>query len=136
MVESGPAGLTLLTPNDCGTCIGHQLVYECTTIGPGSTVWTGTAFHCRSRSIVLSHSLFNTDGAEGNCNIGGRVIVGHSLRAASINNNYAYTSQLNVTVDARMSGETVKCVYNDGASENIIGNDTIVIREGNYFTFI
>ena len=133
--ESGQAGLTLLTSNNCGTCIGHQLVYECTTIGPGSTVWTGTVFHCRSKSIVLSHSLFNMPGGtEGSCNNGDRVIVGHSRRAASINNSYAYTSQLNVTVDASMSGETVKCVYNDGASENAIGNNTVVIREGNWNT--
>ena len=95
-------------------------------------MWTGTAFQCRSRSIILSHSLFqNMDGTEGSCNNGG--IVGHSLRAASISNGYAYTSQLNVTVDASMSGETILCVYNDGASENTIGNNTIVIREGNYY---
>lgn len=74
------------------------------------------------------------DGTEGSCNSEGRIIVGHSLRAASINNSYAYTSQLNVTVDAHMSGETVKCVYNDGVSENIIGNNTIVIREGNLYS--
>lgn len=108
---------------DCGTCVGHQQLYECTTVGIGTTVWKGTAFQCPGSSILLSHSLFSS-GTTDSCNNG--AIVGHSVRAVS----NCYTSQLNVTVDASMNGQTIKCIYNNGSTEREIGRNTIVIREG------
>ena len=113
----------VLTIPDChNTCPGHQLLYECTTIGVGTTVWKGTAFlnQCAGSSILLSHSHF-TSGTMDSCNNG--AIVGQSLSAV----NNCYTSQLNVTVDASMNGQTVKCVYNNGATESEIGTSTITI---------
>ena len=116
--------LTLLTPSNCGTCVGHQQIYECTTVGIGSTVWRGTAFTgCPGSSIILSHSLYSS-GTSGICNSG--AIMGRSLGR----DNNCYTSQLNITVDTSMNGQTIQCVYNDGATESEIGTNTILIIEG------
>ena len=123
------ASLSVLTPNDCGTCLGHRLLYECTAVGTGITVWKGSAFLCpnNGNSILLSHRLFHSSGAMDACN--GGAIVGYSLRPT---NNQCYTSRLNVTVDASMNGQTIQCFYNNGSKEIEIGSQTITIRRGSY----
>lgn len=118
--------LTVLTPKDCGTCLGHQLLYECITVGTGTTVWKGSAFQCpdNGNNILLSHRHFSSLGIMDTCNNG--AIVGQSIRVA----NNSYISRLNVTVDASMDGQTIKCFYNNGSREIEIGLDTITIRAG------
>ena len=129
MAGSGP-GLTLLSPSDCGSCVGHQVLYECTTVGIGHTVWEGTAFtHCSGGKIILSHSLFSSSGTMDTCNNG--AIVGQSIMA----DGNCYTSQLNVTVNAGMNGQTVVCVYNNGVTESTVGTSTIMILEGLCLTY-
>lgn len=112
--------LIQLTQDDCSTCPGHTLVYECTAAGLGITVWRGSAL--RQCSITLSHSLFSS-GTTGNCN--NREIVGYSVRA--VENNY--TSQLNVTVRGSMNGLTIECFYNDGTRESKVGERRITIQQ-------
>ena len=118
-------GLTVVTPNDCGTCLGHQLLYECTTIGTGTTVWKGSAFQCsgNGNSVLLSHRSFSS-GTMDTCNHG--AIVGQSVRVV----NNCYISRLNVTIDASMNGQTIKCFYHNGSREIEIGSETITIRTG------
>ena len=120
--------LLQLTQDNCGTCTGHTLVYECTAVGIGSTVWRGSAIssQCTSRSIILSHSLYSRpSGTDNNCN--NEEIIGYSVRAG-VNNSY--TSRLNITVRESMNGQTVSCFYNDGAREIEIGEQTINIIQG------
>ena len=73
---------------------------------------------------MLSHDQFSS-GTSDTCNNG--AIVGRSL---SVIGGNCYTSQLNVTVDTSMNGQTVRCVYNNGITETVIGTSTINIIAG------
>ena len=75
--------------------------------------------------INLLHSQFaSASGAFGSCNNG--AIAARNLR---IENNQ-YISQLNVTVDGNMIGETIECAYDDGGTTNIIGTNVITATSG------
>lgn len=108
--------------SDCA-CPGYTLIYECSVVGVfvGTTVWQGTALNCEVGTVInLLHSEFISEGgAIGNCN--GGAIIGQSLR---IENN-RYVSQLRVIVSNDMSGETIECVYDNGATTTTIGNYSI-----------
>ena len=90
-------------------CPGDKLTYECTTVGFGATIWTGTAFSDCSggrNELILFHSRFlQTEGTKGSCN--NEAIEGRSL---SVEGN-SYTSQLNVTVTPGIAGKTIICLY-------------------------
>lgn len=114
--------LTVLS--DC-VCSGHNLRYECTVVGEGTTVWQGSAFICPSiNEISLRHTKFKTQTAVGECNNGS--IRGHGV---SVIGN-CYTSQLNVSVSSSLSGKTVECLYDDGLTTTTIGNHSIIITSG------
>lgn len=113
----------LQTNSSCGVCAGQQLLYECTVVGPGTTIWEGSAFQCAGGSILLSHSLF-LSGTTDVCNNG--AIVGRSL---SVDNN-CYTSQLSITTDVTMDGETILCVHNNRSRDITVGTSTIDIIAG------
>ena len=120
--------LIQLAQDDCGICTGGTLVYECTAVGIGNTVWSGSAFsQCAGNSIILSHSSFATSGTTGSCNSG--EIVGYSVGVVG---SSSYTSRLNVTVRESIIDHTVRCLYNDGARDIEIGEKTITIRQGTY----
>ena len=117
----GDALQNLVFTSGC-TCPGYTLIYECTVMsGPGGvTVWNGTALNCTSNEIVLLHRRFTSaDGAFDVCNNGS--IVGQSLR---VEDNF-YTSQLNVTFNSDMIGESISCVH-DSTTIHVIGVSTIV----------
>ena len=68
-----------MSTSGCG-CSGESLIYECTVMdgAGGATVWTGSAFDCRSNEITLLHRLFtDSGGTSRECNNG--AIVGRSL---------------------------------------------------------
>ena len=116
-------GLRLVSTSGCG-CFGETLVYECTVMGEpgGATVWTGSAFDCRSNEITLLHRLFtHSSGTSRECNNGS--IVGRSL---SVEGNL-YTSQLNVTVTHDLAGKTILCVY-DNMGNNATSNIQLSIK--------
>ncbi len=94
----------LVPPNAECACPGEVLSYTCTAVGPGSTVYTGSAFNCPSSQdqIVFRHSEFQP-GTIKTCTDGR--IVGQPLVA----HNGAYTSQLNVSVDAELNNREVEC---------------------------
>ena len=107
-------GLRLASMDGCG-CDGESLIYECTLMGGpgGATVWTGSAFDCRSNEITLLHQpITNSGGMSRDCNNG--AIVGRILYVEG----NLYTSQLNVTVTQNLAGKTIMCVY------DTMGNDT------------
>ena len=102
-----------------------QGIYNCTVVGEGSTVWTGSAFDCpdSNDSIILRHHQFSTDNttAQGMCNNGS--IIG---RGVSVDGD-CFTSQLYVkfSVTLNLEGENVICIYKNGSHELIVGNTTI-----------
>ena len=107
-------------------CLGQTLSYECTTEGPISTVWQGSAFQCVGNRIVLRHSQFTSlEGATGECNSGLVMIAGHSLRVEGD----CYTSQLNITVSSSLNSQTVECAYSGGET-SVVGSSTIDIMRG------
>ena len=108
--------------SDC-VCPGDELRLECTVVGVGSTVWSGSAFSgCHWNEIVLLHSRFEHGLAVRECNNG--VIIGRSIRHVGDN----YTSQLTVhlNVNSTLRGKTVECFHDDGSQETSVGNYTII----------
>ena len=89
-------------------CIGDKLVYNCTVVGGGTTVWSGTAFDCPldGSVITLRHSQFASSQEIGICNDGD--IIGRGL---DVTNN-CYISQLNLTVRESFANKTVQCTSN------------------------
>jgi hypothetical protein len=105
----------------------HNLTYECTTVGPGTTLWRGTAFNClaNGHEIALRHTRFTTPGgASDQCNNGN--ITGHSLRVEGDH----YTSQIHVMFTPDLLGRTIECIHNNLDSYEVIGNSTITITTG------
>ena len=121
-------GASFLTvrQGDC-VCPGHEVVFECTTTGGVATVWQGSIFNCErmTNSIPLRHSQFsNIETVVGVCNDGAIKAHGISLYG----NNY--TSQLNVTIDESMLGQSIQCTHDDGRQVNVIGQKTFMIDKG------
>ena len=117
----------------CPMAVVHNLTYECTTVGPGITIWRGTAFNCTARAhrIALRHSLFITPrGASEECNNGN--IIGHSLRVEKGH----YTSRIHVLFSLDLLGHTIDCIHNSNSSNELIGNSTILITTGNFSSII
>jgi hypothetical protein len=120
----------------CREATVHNLTYECTTVGPGTTLWRGTAFNCSAfgNEIALRHTRFTTpDGAYNqSCNNGN--ITGHSLRVEGEH----YTSQIHVMFTPDLLGRTIECIYDNLTSYELIGNSTIAITTGivNYYHYI
>ena len=101
-------------------CPGDIVTYECTVIGGqgGTTVWTGSAFHCPSSDhmIQLVHGHFASEkGSVRYCNDGD--IVARGLRVE----NNSYTSQLNVTLTSDLAGESIECFHDDGINFTTVG---------------
>ena len=115
----------------CPQTTVYNLTYECTAVGAGITLWTGTAFNCVSSGdeISLRHSLFRgpPGSANGNCNNGN--ITGHSVGV--LNGNH-YNSQLHILYNPGLLGHTVECIHDDivNSTPQTIGNSTIAIIGG------
>ena len=114
------AGLVVVS--DC-TCSSFNVIYECTTIGPGSTLWVlGSSAEC---GINLRHSLFMSQTAVGRCMNG--AVEGRGLQVEGD----AYVSQLNVPVRTNLNGTIVQCEHDDGGSLTVIGTSTLTLtRQG------
>ena len=109
------------------SCPGEFLVFTCTVVGGGVTLWRGTAFNCPSdNEIILRHSQYVSGGASGECN--GGAITGQGLQ--NVVNNH-FISQLNITLSAALNGRSVECAYNDGQQTSRIGIFTLTIITGN-----
>ena len=107
---------TALSVSGCA-CPGDTLTYECTVVGAGFTIWTGSAFNCSNSNheISLLHNRFSsTKGDYGSCS--NRAIVGRSLSAEGS----SYTSQLNVTITPDTAGKTIECLHDDGLVATLV----------------
>ena len=113
----------LVVLSDC-VCPGHELRLECTVVGVGTTLWTGSAFYCPNfrNEIVLHHSRFES-GTYTACNR----IIGHSVNTTSDSDGVKYISQLIIQLDENgtLNGSTVECFHDDGLVTRLIGMHTI-----------
>ena len=100
-------------------CPGRVLTFNCTTVGLGTTLWTGSAFKCpnSANQIVLRNSKFSSASIEsfGACNSGDIIAKG-----VNVDGN-RHTSQLNVTVSAGLNQSYVECKYNSAEGLQTIG---------------
>lgn len=109
------------------TCVchrtGYNLTFQCTTIGPGNTIWTGSAFDCanNNQEISLQHSLFSSHGGVsqkcGN-------FTGYSL---SVENN-RYTSQVSVPFSLDLIRQSIECIHDN--PRVVVGNSSISVTTG------
>ena len=105
-------------------CEGFSLVLECSTEEAASTVFRGNLLNCSNSddAVTLLHSRFDTpNGTIGTCNNG--KVRAHSLPVDNSSN--CYTSLLCVMVSLDMVGNTIRCVHDNGTTEENIGNYTI-----------
>ena len=122
----------LVVLSDCG-CPGHELRLECTVVGAGTTVWTGSAFDCPMLrdGIYLHHSRFQ-HGTYGTCSDGR--IIGRSINTTSDSDGIKYISQLIIQLDesGALEGGTVECAHNDGLVTIVIGTINYTRGINNY----
>ena len=117
--------------SDC-VCPGHQLRLECTVVGGGTTVWTGSALDCTPsyyNRIILRHSQFE-NGTSVGCNNSG--IIVRSINTTSDSDGIKYISQLIIQLDENntLEGRTVECFNDDGLHEIVIGTHVISYTSG------
>ena len=102
------------------TCLGNVVTYECTVITGGGTIWTGSAFDCTNNGneiyLLERHFWLNASASGTTCNNG--MITGQVVRT----DGRYYTSQLNVTLDYDLVGETIECIYIDGKQSPTVTN--------------
>lgn len=100
--------------NHACACPGSVLTFSCTTVGLGTTIWTGTAFDCSNmgNQITLRNIQF-ASGTFGTCN-NGRI----SARSVEVDGDRR-TSQLNVTVLSALNETSIECQYN-AADQGIV----------------
>lgn len=93
------------------TCIGYPLELQCIAIGPGATIWRGSALNYPSslNEILLYHSRFVSGTAVGSCNNGNIV-----ARALDIVEG-RYRSQLFIGIlTPELNGTIMECLYDNG----------------------
>ena len=91
------------------------VIYECTVVGGGYTVWEGDFFHCSSGSkdIILHHQLTQGEFQTRTCNNGS--IVGQIVRAE----DGVFTSQLSVILTPSIAGKSINCTLDNGTLHTI-----------------
>ena len=113
--------------SDC-VCPGHELRLQCTVVGPGFTLWKGSAFDCSPDKIQLHHSQFENGSPTRGCNNG--TIIARGINKTS---HDKFISQLTIQLDINdsLDGTTVECVH-DHQAQRIIDTLTIHYTRGNY----
>ena len=105
-------------------------MFDCTTVGLGSTIWRVTAFDCTANQIILRHTRFtDVGGTSGDCNDG--AIIGKST---GVDGN-CYTSQLNATATAGLHNQNVTCILNSNGVMVPIGNASITLASGTFIVY-
>ena len=115
--------LIVLNTRDC-ICPGMSVVsFQCSTVGPGNTLWQGTAL--QSCGIILPHRQFGELGEPyEECKDG--EIVAYGVNSS----DNTYISQLDVLVNDELRNKTVECIYNNGNNERSIGSMALAVRIG------
>ena len=114
------------------TCVDHPLTFRCTAVGPGATIWRGSALNCPSslNEIQLYHSRFASGRAVGYCN--DRNIVAYAVGTTE---GRFHSNLKIVNLTHEMNGTTIKCIYDDGANIYPSNSTIISITTGNYYLY-
>ena len=104
--------------NNC-SCVDDTLTFECTVRRDIGTIWRGTAFNCPSNGNEIY--LWETSTGSNICNKG--MITGRIVRV----DENSYTSQINVTLNSDLTGQTIECAYDNGTGPESITNRTLDI---------
>ena len=120
----------IIAPLEAGcACPDETLIFTCVTQGGIRTEWRGSAFNCpdTQNQILLRH-IRNTSSQTFQCNDGS--ITGRLLNVS----DDCYTSQLNITVTARVNNEIVQCMHtSDTAVPAVpVGSARILQISGRY----
>ena len=120
--------------SDC-VCPGHELRLQCTVVGPGFTVWKGSAFtehNCSSDQVQLRHSQFKSGTATNDCNNG--TIIARGINKTSHSDGDKFISQLTIQlgVNDSLDGRTVECVHDHQAQRITKYTYTIHYTRGKY----
>ena len=117
--------------SDC-VCPGHELRLQCTVVGPGFTLWKGSAFNCSSNQIILSHTQFENGDPTRGCN-NGRIIA-RGINKTSDSDGDKFISQLTIQlgVNDNLDGRTVECVHDNLTHSTTINTYTIHYTRGKY----
>ena len=125
-------GIKLSLLSTC-TCLGHEVIYECTVSGGGATSWEGTALEsCSWSTILLRHSEFNNSNYGINTTCG---TSGHIYSRAVSSNNEIYTSQLILNVSNDTVGDSIEC-SGQGDSEEGAESLQITLTTGTHSKII
>lgn len=120
----------LMTANINCACPGEEVIFTCTAVGGGITVWSGSAFDCSgdTNDISLSHSRFmDLEGISKSCNSG--AIVASSV---GVTDN-RYTSQLSIQVSRDLNGRTIQCAHDSTAGTiTTVGTSTLVVANSKF----
>lgn len=105
-------------------CLGEPLVFQCSILGGGTTVWQGSAFHCplSSDEIHLLHSQFNLRIVK-TCNNG--EIIGRALRTEAPDCFVSELKLQNVTRD--LVGKRVECQHDKVPVNTTLTNSTLTL---------
>lgn len=108
-------------------------MYRCSVNGVGATIWRGTLFdECLDGAITLLHSRFSL--SNGSSTSTTRICGNFGFiegQAVGTVNNTIFISRLTFTVNERMEGRSVECVYDDGSDlESIIGTSLVQLSTG------
>ena len=119
--------------SDC-VCPGHELRLQCTVVGPGFTIWKGSAFNCSSTSdkIDLRHTQFESGSTKKGCNNG--TIIIHDINKTSDSDGDKFISQLTIQLDVNggLDGRTVECLHDNLTQRITINTYTIHYTRGKY----
>ena len=106
-------------------CLGSQITLECSILENRTvaTVFRGSAFNCsESRDeIILLHTEENPTKS---CNDG--LIFGYTKPRR--NGDWLHTTVLNVNLTSDIIGSTITCSYDNGTTEEVIGNYTLILN--------
>ena len=121
--------------SDC-VCPGHELRLQCTVVGPGFTVWKGSAFtehNCSSDKVQLRHSQFKSGTTTNDCN-NGTIIARGINKTSGSDGDIIFISQLTIQlgVNDSLDGRTVECAHDNLAQRRTINTYTIHYTKGKY----
>ena len=114
------------TVDDC-VCPGSTLRFNCTAVGAGITVWTGSAVP-QGCQLNLQHTQFNDLIERGESRFCDDMSI--VAKPLSVVGN-CYNSQLNITsVGTDLNGRSIVCEHDMVGSTNNIGSYNIMLTTG------
>ena len=117
-----------LTYNNESICLGYHIILECSVFENGTIVFTGSALNCpaTNNEIVL------TAGRNSSKSCNGGLIFGYNK--PRIGDNRLHNTLLNVTLTSDIIGHTITCSYDNGTTQEVIGDYTVMASHNCAYT--